>query len=148
MASRNVLVGAGTDAVWSVLADGYSYAHWVVGTRAIHHVDPDWPEAGSSLSFTAGRPPFSITDRTTSRICVRNRRLELEAHAPPYGSVRISIEILPWGEESVVIIDEHPLRGPSAALENPLMEFVLTLRNRRMLRKLAQTVVARGRVSA
>ena len=34
-------------------------------------------------------------------------RLELEARALPYASVRISIEILPWGDESVVIIDEH-----------------------------------------
>jgi hypothetical protein len=123
-----------------VLADGFSYADWVVGTRQVRQVDPDWPRPGSSLHFTAGLGPFSVDDKTTSRICEERSRLELEAHAMPYGSVRISIEILPWGDDTVVIIDEHPLRGPSALLENPLVELVLTIRNRRMLRKLAATV--------
>ncbi|HWC37131.1 MAG TPA: SRPBCC family protein [Acidimicrobiales bacterium] len=143
VASRNVLIPAGPDAVWSVLADGYSYTDWVVGTREIRYVDPGWPQPGSALHFTAGWGPFTIADKTTSRICEPRRRLELEAHALPYGSVRISIELLPWGEECVAIIDEHPLRGPSALLENPIVEFVLTIRNRRMLRKLAQTVKRR-----
>lgn len=148
MASRNVLIPEGPEAVWSVLADGYSYAEWVVGTREVHRVDPDWPQAGSSLRFTAGLGRLSVTDNTTSRICVPGSRLELEARAVPYGSVRISIEILPWGEESVVIIDEHPLRGPSALLENPVVEFGLTIRNRQMLRKLARVVNNRSRLSS
>jgi hypothetical protein len=148
MAVRNVLIPYEPDAVWSVLADGYSYAEWVVGTKEIHSVDRYWPEVGSSLRFTAGLGRLSITDFTTSRLCVPGGRLELEARALPYGSVRISIEILPWGEESVVIIDEHPLRGPTPLLENPLVEFGLTIRNRQMLRKLARAVENRQRLSS
>ena len=148
MANRNVLIPAAPDAVWSVLADGYSYADWVVGTRQVRQVDPDWPRPGTSLHFTAGLGPVTVDDKTTSRLCEQGSRLELEAYAMPYGSVRISIEVLPWGgEETVVIIDEHPLRGPSALLENPLVELVLTIRNRRMLRKLAGVVAHRGAVS-
>ncbi|HEY1634374.1 MAG TPA: SRPBCC family protein [Acidimicrobiales bacterium] len=148
MAVRNVLIPHEPDAVWSVLADGYSYAEWVVGTKEIHSVDQYWPEVGSSLRFTAGLGRLSITDFTTSRLCVPGDRLELEARALPYGSVRISIEILPWGGESVVIIDEHPLRGPTPLLENPLVEFGLTIRNRQMLRKLARAVENRQRLSS
>jgi len=148
MAVRNALIPYEPDAVWSVLADGSSYAEWVVGTKEIHSVDQNWPRVGSSLRFTAGLGRLSITDFTTSRLCVPGSRLELEARALPYGSVRISIEILPWGDESVVIIDEHPLRGPGPLLENPLVEFGLTIRNRQMLRKLARAVEKRQRVSS
>ena len=148
MAVRNVLIPYEPDAVWSVLADGSSYAEWVVGTKEIHSVDQNWPQVGSSLRFTAGLGRLSITDCTTSRLCVAGSRLELEARALPYGSVRISIEILPWGDESVVIIDEHPLRGPSPLLENPLVELGLTIRNRQMLRKLARAVESRQRLSS
>jgi hypothetical protein len=148
MAIRNVLIPCKPDAVWSVLADGYSYADWVVGTKKIHSVDQNWPHVGSSLRFTAGLGRLSLTDFTTSRFCVPGSRLELEARALPFGSVRISIEILPWGDESLVIIDEHPLRGPSPLLENPLVEIGLTIRNRQMLRRLARAVENRRRLSS
>jgi hypothetical protein len=148
MAVRNLLIPYKPDAVWSVLADGYSYGEWVVGTREIHSVDQKWPQVGSSLRFTAGLGHLSITDFTTSRLCVPGSRLELEARALPYGSVRISIEILPWGDESLVIIDEHHLRGPSPLLENPLVEIGLTIRNRQMLRRLARAVENRRRLSS
>jgi hypothetical protein len=144
VAVRNVLVRAGPEQVWAVLADGYAYAEWVVGTREVRRVDPGWPEPGTSLHFTAGLGPVRIEDRTTSRIADAGRRLELETHALPFGSLRISISIIPWGQDSVVIIDEHPLRGASLLYENPLVEVLLTLRGRRMLRRFAGLVSRRA----
>ena len=145
MAVRNALVKADPSAVWAVLADGSSYAQWVVGTQAVRTVDPNWPQEGASLHYTVGLGPLQINDCTTVRLVEPGKCLELEAHARPLGSARISIQILRWGDDSVVIMDEHPLRGPSWALENPVAELVITLRNRSMLRRLVRVVEARAR---
>lgn len=127
-----------------MLADARAYAEWVVGTREIREADPGWPTPGTSFSFTVGVWPLRVRDCTTSRICEAPHRLELEAHAAPYGSVRIAIQILAWGDHSVVIVDEHSLRGSSLLYENPLVDLLLTLRGRRMLRHLARLVERRA----
>jgi hypothetical protein len=144
MAVRNALVRAGPPAVWAVLADGYSYDQWVVGTKAVRSVDPGWPQEGTSLHYTVGLGRLRLDDRTTVRLAEPGKSLELEALARPVGSVRISIQILPWGEDSVVVVDEHPLRGPSWALENPIAELAMTLRNRAMLHRLVRVVESRA----
>ncbi len=143
MAVRNVLVSASPQDVWAVLADGWSYDRWVVGTTAIRGVDRDWPAEGTSLEYTVGLGPVHLDDLTTVRIAEPRRRLELEANAWPLGTARISIEVLPWGQDSVVVIDEHPLRGPGWHLQNPLLEMALSLRNRRMVHNLAELVESR-----
>ncbi|MGH9107531.1 MAG: SRPBCC family protein [Acidimicrobiales bacterium] len=144
MAIRNVLVHAPPGAVWSVLADGHAYDQWVVGTRRVRSVEPGWPAPGTSIHFTAGVGPVRIEDRTTSRICEEGRHLELEAHGAAFGSARVAIHILPWGDDSVVVLDEHPLRGSRILYENPLVELALTLRSRRMLGQLAAVVERRA----
>ncbi|HEX4218214.1 MAG TPA: SRPBCC family protein [Acidimicrobiales bacterium] len=145
MAVRNALVEAGPADVWAVLSDGYAYERWVVGTRRIRAVDPGWPQEGTSLHYTVGVGPLEFEDRTTVRLVEPGKRLELEAQARPYGTARVSIQLLPWGDDSVVIMDEHPLRGPSWALENPAVDLVLTVRNRRTLRRLVALVESRAR---
>lgn len=40
-------VDAPAEAVWSVLADGWSYANWVVGAARVRDVDPGWPAQGT-----------------------------------------------------------------------------------------------------
>ena len=144
MAVRNALVRAHPSAVWAVLADGHSYDQWVVGTQTVRSVDPGWPREGTSLHYTVGLGRLRLRDRTTVRLVEPGKSLELEALARPVGSVRISIQILPWGEDSVVVLDEHPLRGPSWALENPIAELAMTLRNRAMLHRLTRVVESRA----
>ncbi|HWG73583.1 MAG TPA: SRPBCC family protein [Acidimicrobiales bacterium] len=144
MALRNILVEASPSEVWEVLSDGHSYAEWVVGTRQIRSVDPNWPAEGSSLYYRIGIGPLTFEDFTTVRVADTERRLELEAHASPFGSIRISVQLLPWGDHCVVIVDEHPLRGPALFLRNPATDLALTLRNRVMLRRLASLVENRA----
>ena len=48
-------VHAPADDVWSVLADGWRYANWVVGASRIREVDPQWPEPGPFV----GREAFA-----------------------------------------------------------------------------------------
>ncbi len=145
MALRNALVRANREQVWEVLADGHSYKDWVVGTAEIREVEPGFPAVGTAIHYTThGVGPARLQDRTVVRLCEPGRHLEMEAQAAPFGSVRISIHLLDWGDDCVVIVDEHPLRGPTFLLDNPVTETVLTLRNRRMLRHLAALVEQRA----
>ena len=144
MALRNILIEASPSEVWAVLSNGYSYADWVVGTRQIRSVDPTWPAEGSSLYYTVAIGPLTFNDFTTVRVAETEKHLELEAHASPFGSVRVSVQLLRWGDHCVVIVDEHPLRGPAVFLRNPATDLALTLRNRLMLRRLASLVENRS----
>ncbi len=141
MAVLNVLVDRDPKQVWSVLSDGWSYSDWVVGTQRIHDVDPDWPAQGSRLRYAVGVGRWTAEDVTTVRLMDPERRLELEANAGWLGSARVSIVLLPWGEDStVIIVDEHPLTGLGARLHSLGVDFLLGFRNRRMVRSLARVV--------
>jgi uncharacterized protein YndB with AHSA1/START domain len=140
MAVLNVLIERSVEQVWSVLADGWSYSSWVVGTQKIREVDDNWPEEGSRLHYAVGISRLSVDDTTTVRIMEPRQRLELEARAGRAGTARISIQVLPWGEHAVVIIDEHPLRGPGARWHSLVVDGVLRFRNKQMLRNLDQVV--------
>ncbi|WP_037055570.1 SRPBCC family protein [Pseudonocardia asaccharolytica] len=141
MAVLNVLIDRDPQQVWDVLSDGSAYADWVVGTRHIEDVDPHWPELGSQIRYALGFGRWTIEDVTTVRLVEPGRRLELEAYAGRLGSARISIALLPWGEErTLVIVDEHPLTGPGALWHTLLVDVLLRFRNQRMVRSLARLV--------
>ncbi|MGH3770570.1 MAG: SRPBCC family protein [Pseudonocardiaceae bacterium] len=141
MAVLNVLIDRDSKQVWSVLSDGWSYSEWVVGTQRILHVDADWPASGSRLQYAVGVSRWTVEDVTTVRLVDPERRLELEANAGRLGSARVSIELLPWGENhTLVILDEHPLSGPGARLHSAVVEVLLRFRNQRMVRALARVV--------
>jgi uncharacterized protein YndB with AHSA1/START domain len=141
MAARQQLVKCPPHQVWQVLADGSSYAQWVVGTQEILHVDPAWPAVGAALRFQLGLGPLHFQDSCVVRICEPERRLELEARAQPFGTARIAFTLIPWAADTLVILDEHPLLGPGARLQGPPSEFILHLRNRRMLGNLARVAI-------
>jgi len=141
MTVQNVLIDRDPRQVWQVLSDGRSYADWVAGAQRIRDVDESWPEPGSSLHYTFGAGGLTLDDVTTVRLMEPGRRLELEAHAGRLGSARVSIELLPWGQgRTVVIMDEHPLTGPGARWHSMPLEAALRIRNRRMMRSLADVV--------
>lgn len=139
----SVLVKRPPEDVWALLADGRSYAEWVVGTKEIHDVDEHWPEVGAQIRFSAGVGPLSFSDVTTVRRVEPHRELELEAHAQWLGTARISFDVRSWGDDTLVIIDEHPLTGPGARWHNTFVDVLLRFRNRRMVRALAEAVEQR-----
>ncbi|MGH3319119.1 MAG: hypothetical protein ACRDN9_02875 [Streptosporangiaceae bacterium] len=145
MAVRQVLVRGSPDEVWLVLADGYAYAHWVLGTGNIRSVDANWPELGSSIYFTVGQRWLQLQDRTTVRVIEPGRRLELEAHALRLGTARVAIQLIPWGRDTLVVLDEHPVSGPGSRMHSWVVELLLHLRNRKMLTDLARVVQGRHR---
>ncbi len=139
MAQRQQLIECPPARVWDVLADGGTYAQWVVGTKEILHADNDWPAVGAGLRFRVGLGPLTFEDTCVVRICEPGSRLELEAKAEPFGTARIAFTLLPWADHTLVILDEHPLRGLGARIQGPPTELVLHLRNRHMLANLART---------
>jgi uncharacterized protein YndB with AHSA1/START domain len=138
MAVRQTFIALPPEAVWETLADGRRYAEWVVGTREVQAANVRWPRVGAEIHFVFGYGPLKLHDRTVVRVCEPPQRLELEVHAGPFGTARVAIRLIAWGEGTVLILDEHPLRGLSAGLHGPHIEMLLHLRNRLMLRKLAR----------
>ncbi|MFE7484104.1 SRPBCC family protein [Streptomyces sp. NPDC057552] len=140
MAVRHHLIDRSPAAVWSVLEDGRLYGEWVVGTSDSHPERGDWPETGSSIAYHVHVGPKRFAGRTVVRHIDRPGTLELEAEGGPWGTARIAFDIRPWGERTLVIVDEHPLRGLGGTLHNPLLDTLLQLRHRTMLARLARLV--------
>ncbi|GAA1149209.1 SRPBCC family protein [Streptomyces hebeiensis] len=140
MAVRHQLVAHRPSAVWTVLEDPSRYADWVVGTSDSDIEEGWWPNVGSALAYTVRVGPVTFRGRTVVRRHEPPRALELEAYIGPLGSARIAFDVRPWGEETLVILDEHPLRGFGGSAHNAAVDAVLQLRHRGMLRRLARVV--------
>jgi hypothetical protein len=139
----NALVERRPEQVWDVLADGSAYQDWVIGTTQIRAVDEGWPELGTAIHYTVGWGPLAMRGTTTVRKVETRRLLGLEADAGLLGSARIVIELSEWGEDTVIVIDEHPLRGPAYWLHGALSEALLLVRGRPMVNQLAKLVERR-----
>ncbi|MEV0238841.1 SRPBCC family protein [Streptomyces sp. NPDC050674] len=138
MAVRHHLIRVPPAAVWDVLADGNRYAEWVVGTSESHPVRGQWPRTGAAIRYEVRLGPVHLDNETVVRHCEQGTRLELEAHAGVLGTARVAIELRPWGEHCLVILDEHPLRGAGGRLHNVGFEALIQLRHRTMLARLAR----------
>ncbi|MEU3948797.1 SRPBCC family protein [Streptomyces sp. NPDC029526] len=137
MAVRHRLIKTDPRTVWEVLSDGSRYAEWVVGTATTEPERGRWPELGSAIRYQVRLGPLSLTNRTVVRRCEPGNDLELEAKAGPLGSARIAIALKPWGDHTLVVVDEHPLRGMGGAVHNTAVEALIQLRHRSMLARLA-----------
>ncbi|WP_431033249.1 SRPBCC family protein [Streptomyces sp. P6-2-1] len=142
MAVRHKLIERPRDEVWAVLADGARYGDWVVGTDRSWAEEGDWPEAGSSIGYTVVLGVWALSGRTYVRRCEPPAILELEVDSGRLGTARIALDVREWGADTLVVLDEHPLRGAAGLLHNPLADALSQLRNRLMLSRLAKTVAA------
>lgn len=140
MAVRHQLIRRPPHALWEVLKDESRYCEWVVGTHSTYPGEGSWPQLGATLHYTVRLGPKEFEGVTVVRRHEPPHVLELEAHSGPLGSARIALDIRPWGEHTLVVLDEHPLRGPGGALHNGAVDFLLQQRHRRMLGRLAQVV--------
>src|ERR1700712_3802755 len=106
-------VSTSTEAVWSVLGDGWLYPLWVVGATHMRGVDPTCPAVGARLHHSVGLWPVQLSDDTVVLAVEEGRRLELEARAIPFGSARVVLTLTPLGpERCVVSIPEYPGSRP------------------------------------
>ncbi|MET7683374.1 SRPBCC family protein [Streptomyces sp. NPDC005423] len=138
MAVRHRLIRKPPEDVWAVLATGERYGDWVVGTSRVDPAEGQWPELGATVRYEIKVGPLTLHNQTVVRRSEPRTLLELEANSGPLGTARIAIELRPWGEDTLVVLDEHPLRGAGGALHNGLLDVALQLRHRAMLGRLAR----------
>jgi uncharacterized protein YndB with AHSA1/START domain len=134
-------VPAPVDRVFAVLADGWSYAGWVVGAAHIREVDPGWPAVGTRIHHSVGAWPIAVRDVTTVRAVEPGRLLDMEARLWPIGAARVRLELteVPGGTE--VAMFEEAIKGPTALLPAAAQALFLLPRNRESLRRLADLAV-------
>lgn len=145
MSEVSLHVPAPADQVFAVLADGWSYAGWVVGASHIREVDSAWPAVGSRIHHSIGAWPVQVEDVSTVRAMEPNRLLELEAGMWPLGAALVRLELTedPGGAGTTVRMVEEVTKGPLSVLPEPLQALFLAPRNREGLRRLADLAVRR-----
>lgn len=132
--------------VWAVLADGWTYAAWVVGASRIRIVDETFPDPGSRIHHSAGTWPLLLDDETVVLECQPERRLVLQAKGRPFGEARIDILIEPGGADGAdapgctVQIREDVTNGPGRLVPLPLRQRGFEQRNVESLRRLLYLV--------
>jgi len=137
-------VQAPVEVVWSVLADGWLYASWVVGASRIRMVDQGWPAAGSRIHHSVGIWPALIDDISVVLRSTGDRELLLKARAWPAGEAEVLITLAPdSSQHTTVTMVEDAVAGPGRLIPRPFRQLSLTPRNVESLRRLA--LIAEGR---
>lgn len=139
-------VEAPSQAVWDVLADGWSYATWVVGASRVRDVGETWPAQGAQVHHSFGLWPALINDATTVERCVEPFSLVLTARGWPVGEARVVISVTPRGEQGCTVkIEEDASGGPGKLIPQPARQLAIGPRNVETLRRLAYLAEGRFR---
>jgi hypothetical protein len=126
------------DRVFAVLADGWTYSDWVVGTAHIRDVDDTWPTPGSQLHHKVGPWPFSLQDTSTVLAMTPERSLTLRAGLWPLGEATVIMDLNPVGMAATqVIMHEDFHAGPLQWVRNKVNDLALHRRNIESLRRLS-----------
>jgi uncharacterized protein YndB with AHSA1/START domain len=144
MASVTRTIEAPPERVFAVLADGWTYSDWVVGTAHIRDVDANWPAVGARLHHKAGPWPLSLRDTSTVLECEVDRILTLKAELWPLGEATVRLELEPLGTTATrVTLHEEFRAGPLQWVQNKINDLILHRRNVEALSRLADLAVRR-----
>jgi hypothetical protein len=129
---------ASRQAVWAVIADGWTYSQWVVGNSRMRAVDATWPEPGSTIHHSIGVWPAVISDSTVVESCIPERELVLVANARPFGKARITLRLHDLeGGGCRIEMAEVPVSPPLTWLPRRLALAAVFPRNRETTWRLA-----------
>ncbi|MEH0983492.1 SRPBCC family protein [Micromonospora sp. CPCC 205556] len=132
------VIDAPPQQVFDVLADGWTYSDWVVGTVHVRDVDEHWPAVGAQLHHRAGPWPLSLQDASTVLACEPPRKLVLRAGLWPAGEAIVVFTLEPVGDGATrVSIGEDFAAGPLRWIRNKLNDLVLHQRNKETLSRLS-----------
>ena len=132
------VIKASPEQVWSVLADGWAYANWVVGASAIRDVEAEWPAVGAQIHHSVGAWPVLLSDSTSVTACEPHRSLTMQARGWPLGEATIAVTLEQLGvDETKVVMTEDATRGPGRLVPFPLRQAAIVPRNRESLRRLS-----------
>jgi uncharacterized protein YndB with AHSA1/START domain len=124
------------ETVFAVLADPFSYGHWVVGSDTIRDADPHWPAVGSRFHHRVGAGPLKVNDHTDVVEVAAPRRLVLHARARPLGTALVTLTLEPHAGGTDVTMREQAGDLLSHLGINPLTDWMVHLRNTESLRRL------------
>ncbi len=142
MAVVERVIEAPPEKVFAVLADGWTYSDWVVGTVHIRDVDPHWPAPGAELHHKAGPWPLSLHDKSTVVSCDEPHGMTIRAGLWPLGEAMISFRLTPVGARATKItMAEDFAAGPLRWFQNKVNDLVIHRRNVESLRRLADIAV-------
>ncbi|MEU4236131.1 SRPBCC family protein [Actinoplanes sp. NPDC026619] len=131
-------IQASAEQVFAVLADGWAYSDWVVGTAHIRDVDSGWPAVGARLHHKAGPWPLSLQDSSTVLAMTPDRRLKLKAGLWPLGEATVDIVLEPAGPDATrVTMHEEFDKGFLIWMRNKVNDVLLHGRNTEALSRLA-----------
>lgn len=125
------------DDVFEILADGWSFASWVVGAARIREVDDTWPRPGSRIHHSVGLWPLLIDDTTSVLQLDRPHAIELKVRAWPTGEGRVRLDCTVEEGGTRVVMTEDATNGPATLIPRLVRDPVLDARNAEALRRLA-----------
>lgn len=131
---------ASVEEVFDVLADGWMYTSWVVGTSRLRGVEPDWPAVGSRLHHSFGLWPAVIDDSTRVEEWDPPHRAVFVARGGPIGEARVQIDVRPSPSGCLVRMEETPVSGPATLVPGPVADPAIWIRNREALYRLSLIV--------
>lgn len=137
MATVATYIDAPPPEIYTVLADGWRYSGWVVGTSHLQAVECTWPAVGSRLFHASGVWPAVLLDETSVDDVAPNERLVMTARGRPLGEARIEITLTAEGAGTRVTLSETPISGPGRWFHNRVADALLQRRNAESLARLA-----------
>ena len=144
MSTVEIEIPSPPEQVYAVLADGWTYAGWVVGATHIRDVDENWPAVGSRIHHSVGVWPLQLEDETRVRSVLPGTSLDLDAKAWPFGVAHVRFELSPTPNGGTrVTMAEKAVSGPGALLPEAAQALFLTPRNTETLKRLADVVAHR-----
>jgi hypothetical protein len=144
MARNEISVGIAPDEIFALLLDPYAYPKWVVGTRQIREVDPDWPATGAHFHHSVGAGPFSTRDSTKILTSRPPFDLDLEVRFRPLGVARVVLRLSDaGGGRCRIVLTEDPIAGPAEGLRGRAWDAVVHARNALSLWRLRRLAESR-----
>jgi Polyketide cyclase / dehydrase and lipid transport len=131
-------MSASAQAVWKVLADGWTYPSWVVGASRMRAVAADWPAVGAELHHSIGVWPLLIDDISRVLAADPERELRLRGKGWPAGEVEIHLVLRPGQDGGCeVVMREDVVSGPTKLIPKPARVPLMKRRNTESLLRLS-----------
>ena len=144
MARNTIDTTAPSEAVFEILSDPACYAHWVVGSSECRGVEGDWPEVGATFHHTQFLPRVGLKDTTSVLELQHPSRLKLRVRARPLVEADVELRLTQGAGHSRIEMIEEPVGGFVGAIDNPLIQLSLRLRNAESLRRLRKLAEQRA----
>jgi hypothetical protein len=149
MAVVQRVMAATPEQIFAVLADGWSYSDWVVGTAHIRDVDRDWPNPGAQLHHKVAGLPLSPKDKTVVLDSAPPHWIVMRPYVWPLGELTASLTLTPInGGATSVTLAEQFTAGPVGRFRSRIDDLFMHWRLREGLRRLSDLATRKHAATA